>query len=122
MPNMPELQAISRPSRQTVLTSPAQPDPGDGTPASQVQPSATTEASSIIANHAQHGWMSRTRRKKSQALTTALSALVFIVSIVALWASVSSALEARKATDIAEWTSRKDFLEFCEDVRCHRPF
>ncbi|KAF2739454.1 hypothetical protein EJ04DRAFT_508740 [Polyplosphaeria fusca] len=44
-----------------------------------------------------------------------LSLCVFVLSVIALWASVSSAVDARRATRIAEWTAHKDFLEHCEE-------
>ena len=40
----------------------------------------------------------------------------FVFTAIALWPAVASFKEARKATLLAEWTSKKDFLDYCEEV------
>ena len=42
--------------------------------------------------------------------------VAFVLSCVSLWSSVTSASDTKTAAVLAEWTSRKDFLEFCESV------
>ncbi|KAF2732457.1 hypothetical protein EJ04DRAFT_337374 [Polyplosphaeria fusca] len=49
-------------------------------------------------------------------LKRSLSLLVLSISIIALWGSISSAIDSHRAAQIAEWTSQKDFREFCEEV------
>ncbi|KAI1501507.1 hypothetical protein F5X99DRAFT_382756 [Biscogniauxia marginata] len=38
----------------------------------------------------------------------------FIITVIVVWPAFLGALESRKATEIAQWTSKKDFLERCE--------
>lgn len=42
--------------------------------------------------------------------------LAFLVAIIALWPSITSASDGHKAALIAAWTARKDFIELCEAV------
>jgi hypothetical protein len=99
-----------------IAAQPPQPDLSPSPPTTN-EVALPSEASSTSNDVQEHAWLSSLRLKSCPAVTKALSILVFIVSIVALWASVSSAVEARKATDIAKWTSKKEFIEFCENVR-----
>jgi hypothetical protein len=66
-----------------------------------------------------HGFLPKLRLKRYPAVAKTFSLLIFFLSVVALWASVSSAVDSQKATSIAEWTSKKDFFLYCEDVRRH---
>ncbi|KAK0744990.1 hypothetical protein B0T21DRAFT_345106 [Apiosordaria backusii] len=49
----------------------------------------------------------------------------FIVACVALWSAICAMEDSRKAVRLAEWTAKKDFLEFCqtteyEDSGCEK--
>ncbi|KAK3392810.1 hypothetical protein B0H63DRAFT_2097 [Podospora didyma] len=43
-----------------------------------------------------------------------------IVACVALWATISAPRDGHKSEVLAEWTARKEFLEFCKSVRRHQ--
>lgn len=40
----------------------------------------------------------------------------FAIACVALWSTITAANDGRKAEILAEWTAKKDFLEFCQAV------
>jgi len=42
--------------------------------------------------------------------------IAFMLSCVALWPAIASALDTKLATSLARWSSAKDFLEYCETV------
>jgi hypothetical protein len=44
----------------------------------------------------------------------------FAIACVALWSTLSAMNDGRRALALAEWTARKDFLEFCQSVCIHR--
>ncbi|KAK3366097.1 hypothetical protein B0T24DRAFT_413626 [Lasiosphaeria ovina] len=58
-----------------------------------------------------HRW---TRGLGTAAQTAALVA--FVLSCVSLWSTITSASDARLSALLAQWTSLKDFLEYCESV------
>ena len=39
-----------------------------------------------------------------------------IIAALALWPTFSGAGDSRRALDLAEWTAKKDYFEFCELV------
>ncbi len=41
----------------------------------------------------------------------------FAVACVALWSTLATMDDGHYAVTLAEWTARKDFLEYCEEVR-----
>ena len=41
----------------------------------------------------------------------------FVIACVALWSTLSAMDDGRRSIALAEWTARKDFLEFCQSVR-----
>lgn len=45
-----------------------------------------------------------------------LTVATFSLSILALWPSIESAADTRRSTGLAEWTSKKEFIEFCEEA------
>ena len=44
----------------------------------------------------------------------------FVIACVALWSTLSAMDDSRRSIELAEWTARKDFLEFCQSVRVTR--
>jgi len=40
----------------------------------------------------------------------------FAIACVALWSTITATNDGRKAEILAEWTAKKDFLEFCQAV------
>ncbi|KAK1756927.1 hypothetical protein QBC47DRAFT_173138 [Echria macrotheca] len=50
-------------------------------------------------------------------LLKSLAPIALILSCIALWPTLASALDAHRQTALAEWTSAKDFLEYCESRR-----
>lgn len=40
----------------------------------------------------------------------------FVIACVALWSTISATYDGRKSVILAEWTAKKDFLEFCQTV------
>ena len=43
----------------------------------------------------------------------------FVIACVALWSTLSTMDDSRRSIELAEWTARKDFLEFCQSVRAN---
>ncbi|KAK4230338.1 hypothetical protein QBC38DRAFT_39815 [Podospora fimiseda] len=43
-----------------------------------------------------------------------LTLATFLLATLALWPSIESAADTKTSTGLAEWTSRKEFIEFCE--------
>ncbi len=43
----------------------------------------------------------------------------FVIACVALWSTLSAMDDSRRSIELAEWTARKDFLEFCQSVRAN---
>ncbi|KAL6897693.1 hypothetical protein GGI43DRAFT_99786 [Trichoderma evansii] len=37
-----------------------------------------------------------------------------LIAILTLWPTFTGTVEAKKATELAKWTARKDFMEFCQ--------
>ncbi|KAK4465816.1 hypothetical protein QBC42DRAFT_108335 [Cladorrhinum samala] len=48
-----------------------------------------------------------------------LTVATFLLTILALWPSIESAADTRRSTGLAEWTSKKEFIEFCEEHSWH---
>lgn len=40
----------------------------------------------------------------------------FVIACIALWSTITSMNSGYKAQALAEWTARKDFIEFCQTV------
>src|SRR5207247_406682 len=40
----------------------------------------------------------------------------FVLACVALWSTMNATSDGRKAEILAEWTAKKDFMEFCQTV------
>ncbi|KAK3940828.1 hypothetical protein QBC46DRAFT_119122 [Diplogelasinospora grovesii] len=59
-------------------------------------------------------------RKFSIAIKTT-GIIAFLLSCVALWPAITSASDTKRATLLAEWTSMKDFIEFCESHALDTP-
>ncbi|RYP23569.1 hypothetical protein DL765_001083 [Monosporascus sp. GIB2] len=62
------------------------------------------------------GGFNKLKERKSEVMTKTLAIIAIIVACFALWPTFSSAKDGRKATLIAEWTAKKDFLEFCQSI------
>lgn len=45
-----------------------------------------------------------------------MSVIGLALTCTGIWAAVSSVIEAKTANELAQWTSTKDFVEFCESV------
>lgn len=43
-----------------------------------------------------------------------------LVAILTLWPTFAGSADAQKATELAKWTARKDFIEFCQSVSSHK--
>ncbi|KAK4169982.1 hypothetical protein QBC43DRAFT_39898 [Cladorrhinum sp. PSN259] len=43
-----------------------------------------------------------------------LTILTFLLATFALWPTMESAQDTRRSTGLAEWSSKKEFIEFCE--------
>ena len=54
--------------------------------------------------------------RKFKKQTKMLTMAGFIITCLTLWLTISSAKDGHKARLIAEWTAKKDFLEFCQSV------
>lgn len=39
-----------------------------------------------------------------------------LIAIVTLWPTFTGSADTKKATELAKWTARKDFIEFCQSV------
>jgi len=59
------------------------------------------------------GWL----RERCKSIIARLVATAgFVIACVALWSTISATSDGRKAEILAEWTAKKDFLEFCHEV------
>jgi hypothetical protein len=58
----------------------------------------------------------RVRTGLKIAMSVTIGAAGFIVACVALWSTISATKDGHKATVLAEWTAKKDYLEFCQAV------
>ncbi|KAK3987616.1 hypothetical protein QBC44DRAFT_331236 [Cladorrhinum sp. PSN332] len=52
--------------------------------------------------------------RASPILFKILTLATFLLATLALWPSIESASDTRRSTGLAEWTSKKEFLDFCE--------
>jgi hypothetical protein len=43
-----------------------------------------------------------------------------LITIVTLWPTFTGSADTTKATELAKWTARKDFIEFCQSVSASR--
>lgn len=43
-------------------------------------------------------------------------AVPLLIAILTLWPTFTSTADAKTATELAKWTARKDFIEFCQSV------
>lgn len=60
----------------------------------------------------------RVQLKKLAGAVTKLAGLAgFAIACVALWSALSSMHDTRQALVLAQWTARKDFLQYCHSVR-----
>lgn len=65
------------------------------------------------------------KRLWDQRLDTAVKVfgiLAFLLSCAALCPSICGQEDAHRATELAEWTALKDFMEYCESVRAWSAF
>jgi hypothetical protein len=56
-------------------------------------------------------------RKRAGAATNLAGLAGFAIACVALWSTLSSMHDTRQALALAQWTARKDFLQYCHSVR-----
>jgi hypothetical protein len=56
-------------------------------------------------------------RKRAGATTNLAGLAGFAIACVALWSTLSSMHDTRQALALAQWTARKDFLQYCHSVR-----
>ncbi|KAH6632063.1 Triosephosphate isomerase [Chaetomium tenue] len=56
-------------------------------------------------------------RKLAGAVTKLAGPAGFAIACVALWSALSSMHDTRQALALAQWTARKDFLQYCHSVR-----
>ncbi|KAK4198266.1 hypothetical protein QBC40DRAFT_95310 [Triangularia verruculosa] len=53
-------------------------------------------------------------RKQAGLFLKFLSLISFLIAAVALWQTISASIDAKRNTELAEWTAKKEFIEFCE--------
>ncbi|KAK0726626.1 hypothetical protein B0T21DRAFT_37869 [Apiosordaria backusii] len=56
-------------------------------------------------------------KTKGGLILKALSVTSLLITVLALWQTISTSADAKRSTVLAEWTAKKEFLEFCEAVR-----
>lgn len=56
-------------------------------------------------------------RRRAGAVTKLAGLAGFAIACVALWSTLSSMHDTRQALALAQWTARKDFLQYCHSVR-----
>lgn len=56
------------------------------------------------------------RKTWKPSMSTILGTGGFVVACVTLWYTISATSDGRKSKILAEWTAKKDFLEFCQSV------
>ena len=57
--------------------------------------------------------------RRGSALAKIVGIAGFVIACVALWSTLSAMDDGRRSIALAEWTARKDFLEFCQSVRAN---
>lgn len=118
--NSPAAQTSSPDCRYPIIASPdstpncthlASPDSTpDGASSSTASSLPTTTASTIPSS--QTSAISRYRNKRVAALLTVAG---FVLTSLALWPTFASQKDGHQALSLSEWTSPKDFIEYCED-------
>lgn len=43
-----------------------------------------------------------------------------LIAILTLWPTFAGSADAKKSTELAKWTARKDFIEFCQSVSAYK--
>ena len=56
------------------------------------------------------------RERCKSSIARVIATAGFVIACVALWSTISATTDGRKAEILAEWTAKKDFLEFCHEV------
>lgn len=46
-------------------------------------------------------------------------AVPLLIAILTLWPTFNGTVDAKKATELAKWTAKRDFIEFCQSVRAY---
>jgi len=82
-------------------------DDSSRTAASFEAPSANEAASQT--------WLQRHRTRIIGIASKVAAFVSLLLTALMAWPSITSAGDTRMATLLAEWTSQKDYLEFCED-------
>jgi hypothetical protein len=62
-------------------------------------------------------WLQRNRARIFAVASKVAAISSLILTAIMAWPTISSAGDTRLATLLAEWTSQKEYLEFCEAVR-----
>ncbi|KAM7186190.1 hypothetical protein V8F33_011956 [Rhypophila sp. PSN 637] len=79
-------------------------------PCQQVQPQRREQSlSGFFFSH-----LCRLTEGNGTSLTRLFAAAGFGLACLGLWPTITAMRDARKAQLLAEWTAKKDFLEFCE--------
>ncbi|KAK0644600.1 hypothetical protein B0T16DRAFT_199062 [Cercophora newfieldiana] len=58
--------------------------------------------------------LENSRKPWKPSMATVLGTGGFVIACVALWSTIAATNDGRKAKLLAEWTAKKDFLEFCQ--------
>ena len=86
----------------------------------QVAASCTADADEHPPNKWKFGPHMWKKLKSKEFIWAVIAIATLIVTVLALWPSILSWRDTHTATLLAEWTARKDFLEFCSSVSVSR--
>lgn len=85
----------------------------DSDSASRAAPSFESQSGSEAVSET---WLQRHRTRIIGVASKAALLVSLVLTALMAWPTISSANDTRMATLLAEWTSQKEYLEFCEAV------
>lgn len=65
-------------------------------------------------------WLRRNQSRIFGMVSKVAAIASLLLTALMAWPAITSSADTRMATLLAEWTSQKEYLEFCEAVRYHR--
>jgi hypothetical protein len=60
--------------------------------------------------------LSSLKKIKAGFWSHVLVAVPLLIAILTLWPTFAGTADTKKATELAKWTAKKDFIEFCQSV------
>lgn len=64
--------------------------------------------------------VSNLRNMKAGFWSHVMVAAPLLIAIFTLWPTFNGTADAKKATELAKWTAKRDFIEFCQSVSAYK--